>query len=99
MQEIWLQEFGWDDPLSERLVELYLRVEFYGQISTHLNAAKKRVAPVKTVSLPRLELSDGVLLSEFSAAIIPQLPVRRFQCYQWTDSTIVLAWIDKPVCK
>ncbi|XP_064554390.1 uncharacterized protein LOC135439586 [Drosophila montana] len=144
MQEIWLQELGWDDSLPEDLVQrwhdfltdypsleeiriprwvdfqqkakvqfhgfcdasqraygaaLYLRVEINGCISTHLLAAKTRVAPVKTVSLPRLELCGAVLLSELTTALIPQLPIQSRENFNWTDSTIVLAWLDKPPCK
>jgi len=99
MQEIWLQEVGWDDNLLKGTTHRwqdflrsysdldqirilgwvgyqhqvkvenqgfcdafqnaygaapYVRVAVGHQVMTHLLTAKTRVAPVKTVSLPRL---------------------------------------------
>ncbi|XP_062134720.1 uncharacterized protein LOC133844653 [Drosophila sulfurigaster albostrigata] len=78
---------------------LYARVETAGQVSVSLLAAKTRVAPIKTVSLPRLELCGALLLAELSAALLPHFPTPDAETYLWTDSTIVLAWLDKQPCK
>ncbi|XP_051864315.1 uncharacterized protein LOC127566331 [Drosophila albomicans] len=78
---------------------LYARVETTGQVSVSLLAAKTRVAPIKTVSLPRLELCGALLLAELSAAPLPHFPTPDAETYLWTDSTIVLAWLDKQPCK
>ncbi|XP_041449408.1 uncharacterized protein LOC121404212 [Drosophila obscura] len=77
---------------------IYVRVEMGQRIDVHLLAAKTRVAPVKTVSLPRLELCGAVLLAEMATAILPSMPTTGSTCYYWTDSTIVLAWLNKPAC-
>ncbi|XP_041451907.1 uncharacterized protein LOC121405322 [Drosophila obscura] len=77
---------------------IYIRVERPQGIVCALLTAKTRVAPVKTVSLPRLELCGAVLLTELSEAILPQLPLDTSQVSFWTDSTIVLAWLNRPAC-
>ncbi|XP_041449449.1 uncharacterized protein LOC121404235 [Drosophila obscura] len=77
---------------------IYIRVERPQGIVCALLTAKARVAPVKTVSLPRLELCGAVLLTELSEAILPQLPLDTSQVSFWTDSTIVLAWLNRPAC-
>ncbi|XP_041448150.1 uncharacterized protein LOC121403924 [Drosophila obscura] len=77
---------------------IYERVECDQHITVHLLSAKTRHAPVKTVSLPRLELCGAVLLSEMATAILPSMPMASPQCYYWTDSTIALAWLNKPAC-
>ncbi|XP_041450162.1 uncharacterized protein LOC121404571 [Drosophila obscura] len=78
---------------------IYVRVERPHGIFCSLLTAKTRVAPVKTISLPRLELCGAVLLAELSAAILPEMPLDTSQVSFWTDSTIVLAWLHKLACE
>ncbi|XP_059222926.1 uncharacterized protein LOC131996847 [Stomoxys calcitrans] len=78
---------------------LYIRVEHEDhKTETYLLAAKTRVAPIKKISLPRLELCGAVLLSKLASSIIAKLQISNFTTYYWTDSTIVLAWLKKPPC-
>ena len=77
---------------------IYTRISVDNVISCHLLTAKSRVAPVKTISLPRLELCGAVLAAEMSESIISKLEVSGSETFFWTDSTIVLAWLRKPPC-
>ncbi|XP_075157897.1 uncharacterized protein LOC142231164 [Haematobia irritans] len=77
---------------------LYVRIETDRGISTTLVSSKTRVAPIKTLSIPRLELCGATLLAEMIDSIIPQLGIACYSVYCWTDSTIVLSWLSKPPC-
>lgn len=79
---------------SESAAAIYIRVENAPTVvNTFLLTAKTRVAPIKNISLPRLELCGAVLLANLSATIIPNLHLSDFTTHYWTDSTIVLAWL------
>jgi hypothetical protein len=58
-----------------------------------LITSKTRVAPLKTVSLPRLELNGAKLLAELIHSVKKMLKLPINEVYAWSDSTITLAWI------
>ncbi|XP_061704588.1 uncharacterized protein LOC133515953 [Cydia pomonella] len=71
----------------------YLRVETEGEIRTGIIAAKTRVAPVKPVSLPKLELCAAVLLSRLLKQVKEAMRIPDTHLYAWTDSSVVLSWL------
>ncbi|XP_075150323.1 uncharacterized protein LOC142224439 [Haematobia irritans] len=75
---------------------LYVRVVQGTSVSVHLVACKTKVAPLKTISIPRLELCGATLLSEMIDHFVPKLNIPKYSLYCWTDSTIVLSWLSKP---
>ncbi|GFU85713.1 integrase catalytic domain-containing protein [Trichonephila clavipes] len=65
----------------------------------HLVSAKTRVAPIRQLTIPRLELCGAQLLAELISVIQKALRIRPAECFLWTDSTIVLSWLMKPPIK
>ena len=56
-------------------------------------AAKSRVAPLKKITIPRLELQAAVLASRLQATIKEESRFQFKETVIFTDSAIVLAWV------
>jgi len=78
---------------------VYLRVTTKsGSVGVYLLGSKTKLAPMKTSSIPRLELSGAVLLAlwlgRIQRALEPQIEISNV--FAWSDSTIVLSWLSNP---
>ena len=62
-----------------------------GTVTSRLIASKCRVAPVKSVTIPRLELMGAVLSSRLAQGLLKVLNVDR--TFFWTDSENVWYWV------
>ncbi|XP_047538585.1 uncharacterized protein LOC125072117 [Vanessa atalanta] len=74
---------------------VYVRViDSEGKVNTSLVTAKTKVAPVKQVSIPRLELCGAVLPTRLIIEVARVMKIEKHNLHAWTDSTIVLAWLN-----
>jgi hypothetical protein len=79
---------------------LYLRsVNQQAEVTTKLLCSKSRVAPVKKITLKRLELCGALLLAQLIEKTVPVLDLKIDRFLLWTDSTIVLSWLATSASK
>ncbi|XP_055542958.1 uncharacterized protein LOC129728540 [Wyeomyia smithii] len=71
----------------------YLRSDTNGDIRCTFIEAKTKVAPLKPVSIPRLELQAALIGSRMLENICKALTIPVNARYFWSDSTTVLAWL------
>lgn len=92
-QSIQIHGFS-DASIHAYAAATYIRViDGQGRITSNLVTAKTKVAPLKTISLPRLELNGAVLASKLLRSVQTAMKFTDYQVFAWTDSTIVLAWL------
>ncbi|GFW40184.1 integrase catalytic domain-containing protein [Trichonephila clavipes] len=60
-----------------------------------LITSKSRVAPIKSLTIPRLELCAAVLLAKLVKRVVAALQLETAEIYLWSDSMIVMAWLRK----
>lgn len=76
---------------------VYVRsIDKDNNISVALLCAKSRVAPIKQITLPRLELCAAELMAKLVDKLQRALNIPTLQIFYWTDSTIVLSWLSEP---
>ena len=76
---------------------VYLRVIYEGEIDTMLVISKNKIAPIKRLSVPRLELLAALITSRSVHCVKEALEtlnkVNINKVYFWSDSFTTLFWI------
>ena len=73
---------------------VYFRVVYQdGEISVQFVASKTKVAPLQTISIPRLELMGVSLGNKLAQSVSDVFAMQKKQMNFWTDSMNVLWWI------
>jgi len=76
---------------------LYIRsTDSTHKTSCELLCSTSKVAPLKQLTIPRLELCAATLLPRLYKKAICALNIRINESYLWTDSSIILTWIQGP---
>lgn len=72
----------------------YIRaISSTGQPLTSLITAKTKVAPIKRLTIPRLELCGALILARMLHYLKSLFKLPLGKVHAWTDSTIVLCWM------
>ena len=73
---------------------VYMRSEYIGRkVSLSFVTSKTKVAPLQSLSIPRLELMAAILGKRLALSIAEVLSIDRELITFWTDSTSVIWWI------
>ncbi|XP_015119454.1 uncharacterized protein LOC107042783 [Diachasma alloeum] len=76
---------------------IYLKtIDSNGTSEIKLLCAKSRVAPIKTTTLPRLELCSALLLADLYQVMKKSLTHEIHRAFFWSDSMVALHWIKTP---
>ncbi|KAF2901544.1 hypothetical protein ILUMI_04643 [Ignelater luminosus] len=76
---------------------LYIRsTNKKNQVFTRLLCSKTRVAPLKTITIPRLELSAALILARLASQVMKAIQINFSKCVLWSDSTVTLGWLKTP---
>ena len=85
---------GFSDASTKALsAAIYLRVIQDGKSTASIVAAKTKVAPVKTLTVPRFKLCASLLLAKLASHIVKALHLEIYPLHLWTDSKVALTWI------
>lgn len=79
---------------------IYVRtIEISGRINCILLCAKSKVAPLKSLAVPRLELAAAELACRLIKRVMQTCGWEENRYFLWSDSSIVLHWLKKLPCE
>ena len=71
----------------------YFRTISHGRVNVSFIMSKTRLAPIKTLTIPRLELQAAVIAVRLKSKILTEIDFEVDDTYLWSDSEIVLHYI------
>lgn len=74
---------------------VFIRVENKNEVKINLVNAKSRVAPIKPITIPRLELLACSIGARLLSSVVSDLKLVKVNIYCWTDSSTALCWIQR----
>jgi len=74
---------------------IFCRTETKSKIDVSFVQAKTRVAPKKHITIPRLELLAATIGTRLMRSTLAALDRQQIETFYWTDSSTVLAWIQR----
>ena len=91
-----IQLHGFSDASEDAYAgAVYLRIEYSTRrVHVSLVTSKTKVAPIKRLSIPRLELCGAQILTRLLCRTKHVLKIPIDSIFAWTDSTVVLGWLS-----
>ena len=96
---VGVQLHGFSDASESAFASvIYIRVEYEdGEIDVKFVSSKARVSPIKSHSIPRLELMGALLVAKHMETVKNALSIEGYEgnietCF-WVDSSTVLCWV------
>ncbi|GFV50165.1 integrase catalytic domain-containing protein [Trichonephila clavipes] len=74
---------------------VFVRMEYSDVAHINLLAAKSRIAPIKTITIPCLELLAATVEARLCRSVLSALEWDNVKQHYRTDSTTVLSWIQR----
>ena len=72
---------------------IYIRSSSAEEITTQFVVSKARVAPIKTTTIPKLELEAAAMGAELASFVRSEMTAHFDKIQFWTDSMATLGWI------
>ena len=74
---------------------VFIRFKYSSCVQVQLIQTKSRVAPVKAVTIPWLELLAATIGTRLATSIVKEFEQKDIALFFWSDSSAVITWIKR----